>query len=187
MQQKYYLMWLKQLLEENNVIFITKKISSLDDVMKEGYHTITNCCGLGGASLCDEDRDTYPIRGQVIRVHAPWMTCNWNFGKYYIIPNVDNVVLGGTAQVGNNDEGINDEDTASILNGVCQLFPAFQRAKIECIWVGLRPGRSTVRCESTLVGRTIISHCYGHGGCGITLAMGCAEDLVNNQIMSLMT
>jgi hypothetical protein len=28
-----------------------------------------------------------------------------------------------------------------------------------------------------------IFHCYGHGGSGITLAMGCAQDLVQNHIL----
>lgn len=27
-----------------------------------------------------------------------------------------------------------------------------------------------------------VVHCYGHGGSGITLAMGCAEDAVSNHV-----
>lgn len=27
-----------------------------------------------------------------------------------------------------------------------------------------------------------VVHCYGHGGSGITLAMGCAEDVVANHV-----
>ncbi len=49
--------------------------------------------------------------------------------------------------------------------------------------MGLRPGRTSLRLEKetlTLRGREIqVIHCYGHGGAGITLAMGCAEEAVN--------
>ena len=29
----------------------------------------------------------------------------------------------------------------------------------------------------------LIAHCYGHGGSGVTLSWGCAEDIVNNHIL----
>lgn len=36
-------------------------------------------------------------RGQVIRVRAPWIKHNYFFNEeFYIIPNLDTVVLGGT-------------------------------------------------------------------------------------------
>ena len=35
-------------------------------------------------------------------------------------------------------------------------------------WVGLRPGRASVRLERELVGGLNIVHNYGHGGSGIT-------------------
>ena len=43
------------------------------------------------------DNHMYPIRGQVIRVKAPWMKSIWFWKNSYIIPNIDNIVLGGTA------------------------------------------------------------------------------------------
>jgi hypothetical protein len=51
-------------------------------------------------------------------------------------------------------------------------------APIENVWTGLRPGRTPLRleCEELNIHGKIIHiiHCYGHGGSGITLAMGCA-------------
>ena len=46
--------------------------------------------------------------------------------------------------------------------------------------VGLRPGRPEVRLEESEPGPsgTRILHDYGHGGAGITLAWGCAQDVV---------
>jgi D-amino-acid oxidase len=40
--------------------------------------------------------------------------------------------------------------------------------------VGLRPSRSAVRLERD--GRVV--HCYGHGGAGVTLSWGCADEVV---------
>jgi len=48
--------------------------------------------------------------------------------------------------------------------------------------VGLRPGRSPLRLDSEVLGAVPVVHCYGHGGSGITLAMGCAEDVVSNHV-----
>lgn len=46
--------------------------------------------------------------------------------------------------------------------------------------VGLRPGRSEVRLEleTEEIGnkQLKIVHNYGHGGCGVTLCVGCAVD-----------
>ena len=44
---------------------------------------------------------------------------------------------------------------------------------------GLRPGRPTVRLErgADLADGTPLIHHYGHGGSGITLSGGCAEEV----------
>ena len=64
-----------------------------------------------------------------------------------------------------------------------ELFPAIRDAPIEKVWVGLRPGRTPLRLESEVRAGKLVIHNYGHGGSGITLAMGCAEDVVRNHIM----
>jgi len=45
--------------------------------------------------------------------------------------------------------------------------------------VGLRPARPTVRLEldDSSSGHPTI-HCYGHGGAGVTLSWGCADDVL---------
>ena len=122
--------------------------------------------------------------GQVLRVKAPWMNNVVFWGTSYIIPNVDTVVLGGTAQKGNWDTTVSEADTTRIMDDVCVLYPAMREAKIERAWAGLRPGRTPLRIESEVRGADrLIVHNYGHGGSGITLAMGCAEEVVTTHIM----
>jgi D-amino-acid oxidase len=47
--------------------------------------------------------------------------------------------------------------------------------------VGLRPARPTVRLEEDTVSElgTRVLHNYGHGGSGITISWGCAEEVVS--------
>jgi D-amino-acid oxidase len=44
--------------------------------------------------------------------------------------------------------------------------------------VGPRPGRPSVRLEAEQVGAHRVIHDYGHGGAGVTLSWGCAEEVV---------
>ena len=106
-----------------------------------------------------------------------------NFGTSYIIPNVDSVVLGGTAQQGSWDTSVSETDSKKILDDIYQIFPALKSAEIKNVWVGLRPGRNELRLDSYLYEGKLIVHNYGHGGSGITLAMGCADDVVKNHIL----
>ena len=175
-----------------NVTFVQKKLTSLEEVRSVlpahiSLDAIINCCGLGAFSMMG-DKEMYPIRGQVLRVKAPWINSVFFFGKSYIIPNIDSVVLGGTAQKGDWNTVVSNDDTDRILNDVCAVFPSIRNACIESVWVGLRPGRTPLRLDSEVVPlgdrKVVVVHCYGHGGSGITLAMGCADDIVRNHLRS---
>jgi D-amino-acid oxidase len=73
---------------------------------------------------------------------------------------------------------IRPEDNALILEKVEALWPELDRSKIIGEAVGLRPSRSEVRLEVEVIdGRNVI-HNYGHGGAGVTLSWGCAEEVV---------
>jgi D-amino-acid oxidase len=61
--------------------------------------------------------------------------------------------------------------------------PALERCRVLGHRVGLRPVRPTVRVETERSldrdgGPRVVVHCYGHGGGGITLAWGCAADVL---------
>ncbi|XP_070168371.1 D-aspartate oxidase-like isoform X1 [Polyergus mexicanus] len=162
-----------------------RNIKTLHDLAEEGYDLIINCSGLGARELV-ADKTMTSIRGQVYRVKAPWTmhcflldddSCN------YIIPNINNVVLGGTHQEGDFDCSAREEDSKNIYDGCCRMMPSLNACQIIREWVGLRPGRPRVRLEcetlSSLTGKEIkVIHNYGHGGSGVTLCWGCATDVV---------
>lgn len=72
---------------------------------------------------------------------------------------------------------------AGILERCCAVIPSLRHAEVLREWVGLRPGRPSVRLEAEQWqlkggGTLPVVHNVGHGGSGLTLAWGCAEDVV---------
>ena len=99
--------------------------------------------------------------------------------KNYIYPRRDLCVLGGSFDIDAWDITPDDTLTKTIIEWACTLEPKLKGAEIIDVRVGLRPLRSTVRLEKEILpsNRTVI-HNYGHGGCGYTLAWGCAGDVL---------
>lgn len=67
--------------------FKQQKLNSIDEILDE-FDVIINCTGLGAKSLVLDDAVT-PVRGQVIRVQAPWIYevfFNDSINGNYIIP-----------------------------------------------------------------------------------------------------
>jgi D-amino-acid oxidase len=124
-----------------------RTLSSLEEV---DARVVVNCVGLGARDLVD-DASMEPIRGQIVRMRNPGLK---RFvldeenpeGVAYIVPRSGDCILGGTAEEG------------ELLEHK----------------VGLRPGRPEIRLEREdgVIPRI---HNYGHGGSGITLSWGCAE------------
>ena len=93
----------------------------------------------------------------------------------YVVPRSRDVVLGGTAVEGEWSRTPDPATAESILARAAAIEPRLAGARVLRHRVGLRPGRTTVRLER--VGDVI--HCYGHGGCGVTVSWGCADDVVD--------
>lgn len=56
---------------KNGVRIARKRIESFDEL--KAFDLIVNCTGLGAKILMKDDNDLKPMRGQVIRVKAPWI------------------------------------------------------------------------------------------------------------------
>lgn len=59
-------------IEENGGKIMQKCISRLAEFDATKYNAVFNCTGLGAKKLCN-DVKVVPIRGQIIKVHAPWV------------------------------------------------------------------------------------------------------------------
>jgi D-amino-acid oxidase len=94
-------------------------------------------------------------------------------GPTYVIPRTDDVVLGGTDDDGDWSRTPSPEVADHILRRAAALVPEVAKARVVRHKVGLRPARPEVRLER--VGDVI--HCYGHGGAGVTLSWGCADEV----------
>lgn len=141
---------------------------------------LVNCTGLEGARGLWNDETVYAVRGQVIRVRAPWIKSYYSIdGNNYIIPNIDSVVLGGTTQRRETPRSVDPADRQAIINAVCAHLPSLRGAEVIEEWVGFRPCRPSIRLEADVwQGRRVV-HSYGHGGAGITLHWGVAQDTLN--------
>ena len=141
---------------------------------------VVNCSGLGSRALAG-DTTTRPVRGQVVVVEQFGLDEWWLVGEgpagevpTYVIPRTDDVVLGGTDEDGDWSRSPSPQTADDILRRAAALVPDVAKARILRHQVGLRPARPEVRLER--VGDVI--HCYGHGGAGVTLSWGCADDVV---------
>ena len=173
-----YMPWLRSRVEVLGGSFVQSFVEDLNEVSGE---VVVNCVGLGARELCD-DEEVRPARGQVIFIDQ-----DPGIGHFdqqpetltYTIPRSDVTVLGGTAQVDDWGMDIRPEDNDLILSKVEALWPQLDRSKIVGGTVGLRPSRSEVRLEIEYIGDRKVVHNYGHGGAGVTLSWGCAEEVVN--------
>ncbi len=156
-----------------------RALSSLEEV-GEG-RVVVNCAGLGARELVG-DSSMQPIRGQIVRVRNPGLD---RFvldegnpeGVTYVVPRSEDCILGGTAEEGEWDTEPNPEIAADILRRCAKLEPRLAGAEVLEHRAGLRPGRPEIRLEKEDVsyGPPRV-HNYGHGGSGVTLSWGCAEE-----------
>jgi D-amino-acid oxidase len=175
-----YLAWLEAKAASVGIAIESRTVSSLDALLLE-TSLVANCTGLGARELC-RDASLHPVRGQVVRV-APGHARRFvqAGGKKtplaYVIPRADCTVLGGTQEVDSWDLTV-DPGTASAIRARCvALVPGLADAPVLSHAVGLRPGRPEVRLETERRPGGVLIHNYGHGGGGVTLSWGCADEV----------
>nr|CAD7262209.1 unnamed protein product [Timema shepardi] len=107
---------------------VRRKVTSLDELAREDYRVIVNCTGLQARHLVG-DTSVVPVRGQVLRVSAPWQNeviIDLSGDGHHIIPNQESVVIGGTHQEGSWDLNVDPKDTQYILEGCKRIKPALK-------------------------------------------------------------
>ena len=144
---------------------------------------VVNATGLASRELA-ADPSLYAVRGQTLVLDNPGLT-EWlsdedetpDGALTYVLPRADDVVVGGTAHERDERREPDPAQAEAILRRAVELVPQLRGVAIRASRVGLRPARPAVRLEAeSTPGRTVV-HCYGHGGSGVTLSWGCADDV----------
>ncbi|MFI5754225.1 FAD-dependent oxidoreductase [Streptomyces sp. NPDC051569] len=144
---------------------------------------VVNCTGLGARDLAG-DSALRPIRGQHVVVTNPGLTDFFSEDTgsspdlLCFYPHGDTVVLGGTAVDSEGELDSDDRAAAGILARCAEVEPRLAQSRVLEHRIGARPTRATVRVEAEQGERgTVVVHNYGHGGAGVTLSWGCAEEV----------
>jgi D-amino-acid oxidase len=177
-----YLDYLVNRLRSANVSIEIAPISSFREVSGLA-RLLVNCTGLGARSLVPDDQ-VYPTRGQLVVVENPGI--DHFFQDHvedekltYFLPHGDHVVLGGSAIPGSESLDPDPVAARAIVDRCAAVEPRLRDARVRRILVGLRPSRSRVRVEWATVDGVPVLHNYGHGGSGVTLSWGCADEVLS--------
>lgn len=167
-----YLRWLVARVADLGGTVTRMNLSSLPT---DSGALVVNASGIGAKHLA-ADPTVGPVRGQVMLVEQVGLE-RWvldSDAPTYVIPRSRDVVVGGTHEAGEWSRTVEPATAASILERAAALVPEIAGARVIRHKVGLRPARPTVRLERA----GDVVHCYGHGGCGVTVSWGCADDVV---------
>lgn len=153
---------------------------------------VVNCTGLGARELCN-DKHITSARGQTVRVTAGavrqfLVVLEGEYSLSYTLPRDPDgskeVVLGGTYQLDDWDEGCREGEVDRIIQNCARFTPELRPESVRRTartWTGFRPVRSSdhggVRLEVDERCPMII-HNYGHGGSGMTLHWGCSAHVL---------
>lgn len=167
-----YLRWLERQLTDSGGTLTRMALSGLPDQAD----VVVNATGLG-ARLMADDPSVLPLRGQVVYVEQFGLDRWWldGDGPTYVVPRSHDVVVGGTEMEGEWSRTPDPATARDILDRAAVMVPELARAKVLRHKVGLRPARPQVRLEA----EGGVVHCYGHGGAGVTLSWGCADEVAS--------
>jgi D-amino-acid oxidase len=168
-----YLSWLSSRVDDLGGTITRLNLSSLP----AGPDVVVNAAGIG-ARLLASDTSVGPVRGQVVYVEQVGLEDWWldhSADLTYVVPRSHDIVVGGTDQEGDWSRTPSPSTAEEILARGRLLVPALGSARVLRHRVGLRPARPSVRVER--VGDVV--HCYGHGGAGVTLSWGTADEVAS--------
>lgn len=175
-----YLPWARQKLREAGCYLITREVHALKELAPQ-WDLIMNCTGFGARNLCNDKR-MVSIRGQVIKVKAPWIK-TFFYGELdtYVIPGFGGIVtLGGSRNFDSENMNLCPYESAAIRERCNNLVPSLKKAQMVREKVGLRPHRENhVRVEAEQItsglSKAVVVHNYGHGGYGVCTGPGTAK------------
>lgn len=183
-QTRSYLYWLIEQVEALGGSLERRSVGTLAEAAG-ATPVLVNATGLAAGRLVP-DPAVHPIRGRIVVLANPGITVSHRdeddpAGGIYVHPRSRDVVAGGTFEPGQDDLAPDPAVSEQILRRCTAMVPELAGARVLREVTGLRPGRhGGPRLEEDpqrLPGGTRLIHCYGHGGAGITLSWGCADEV----------
>ncbi|MCK7622742.1 FAD-binding oxidoreductase [Streptomyces sp. RS10V-4] len=178
-----HLRYLERRLAAAGGSLVRRPVASLAQAA-EGVRAVVNCAGLGARELVP-DPAVRPVQGQLVIVENPgvaeWFTAAeaGAVDTTYLLPQPFGLVLGGTAREGGWSREPDPAVAEAIVARCARHVPQVARARVLAHRVGLRPARPAVRLAvERLPDGTVCVHNYGHGGAGVTVSWGCAEEVL---------
>jgi D-amino-acid oxidase len=145
--------------------------------------TVVNCTGVDARDLVPGD-PVRPVRGDLLVVDNPGLDTFFveddediDGLTTYVLPQGDRVMLGGSRADGDWSRRPDPRRAAGILRRCVEAEPLLAGARVLEHRVGLRPVRERLRVEADDRHPHVI-HNYGHGGAGVTLSWGCADEVL---------
>lgn len=171
-----YLGWLVRRVEGLGGTIERRRLQALPD---DGMPTVL-AAGLGARELLP-DPSMSTARGQILLLRqfglTRWALDQTGQDPVYVFPRETDIVVGGTSDPGDTRIAPVPAIGAALLDRAVKLVPELAGAQVREHRVGLRPVRPAVRLEAETIGSTPVVHCYGHGGAGVTLSWGCADEV----------
>ena len=198
-----YLTWLSRQAREAGVTIADRAVRgplvTQEQQLRAEFsaEVIVNCSGLGAVELAG-DTTLDPHRGALLRVindgtTMPRITAVQAVANdssidaqnmIFIVPRgQDRLLIGGLVQPGQWETTLttHDRSVRDMHTRASEFLPQLGDAQPDAadpLRVGLRPFRTGgVRLESQ--SGTQIVHNYGHGGAGVTLSWGCAQEVAD--------
>jgi D-amino-acid oxidase len=179
-EMRPYLRWLARRVVDAGGTILRRRVRRLAEAVAP---VVVNATGLAAGELCG-DPAVFPARGHVVLVSNPGLDVSVRdeddpAGITYMHPRARDVVLGGTYEPGRWDTVPDAGARDAILRRCTALVPELAGAAVLGDRVGLRPARTggpRVDAEPIPGGGRLV-HAYGHGGAGMTLAWGCADEV----------
>ncbi len=198
-----YMQWLLEQVKNMSCEIIQEKITlnliEHEQALLDRFQcaAIVNCTGLGSIEIAN-DPSMYPLRGALVKVKdekglidgahciAHKETSNSEQDIVFIVPrgNKKTVILGGLVQIHQwgQSMSLNDPIIKRMYNGCLEFLPTLKSLPLDekdSVRTGLRPFTQTNVCVER-VPATCIFYNYGHGGAGVTLSWGCAQETVDS-------
>ena len=171
-----YLPWLVARVEALGGTVTRMALSALPDRAE----VVVNATGLGARRMADDSM--VPVRGQVVFVDQVGLDRWWLDAGRRAARSTSSRVSTTSWSAARTTRGSGTAvPTPTSRSGSSSGPPSWcraGRARVRAHRVGLRPARPSVRLEAegTASGGRVV-HCYGHGGAGVTLSWGCADEV----------